>query len=138
MKNVPTVVPVVAAALINGVGQVLLQQRSPGRSHAGLWEFPGGKAEPGESLDAALFREIEEELAIRIDLAAIEPLSFSTTPGQAYVVLLYTCPVWSGDPQPLDAQALGWYSAEELPGLALLPLDIPLARSLIAYLKSDK
>lgn len=138
MKNLPTVVPVVAAALIDESGQVLIQQRREGRSHSGLWEFPGGKAESGESLESALVRELDEELSIRIDPASLEPLSFASSPDQPYVVLLYTCCKWTGQPQALDAQALRWCQAEEMLQLPLVPLDIPLAHAVAQYMKRLK
>jgi len=134
LKDFPTIVPVVAVALCDSAGRVLLQQRRPGRAHAGLWEFPGGKVEPGESLEQALLREIVEELAITLDLAALAPLSFASAPGNEHVVLLYTCTSWQGEAQCLDAAALGWFTAAELGALPLVPLDVPLARALEAVL----
>ena len=137
MKGIPTIVPVVAAALIDGSGRVLLQQRPTGRSHAGLWEFPGGKVEAGESLETALLREIAEELGITLDPAGLEPLSFASTPGNHHVVLLYTCRAWAGEPQCLDAAELGWFSVSAIAALPLLPLDVPLARALRAVLTAS-
>jgi 8-oxo-dGTP diphosphatase len=134
VKEFPTIVPVVAVALLSDSGRVLLQQRQGGRSHGGLWEFPGGKVEAGESLDLALRREIAEELGITLETAALEPLSFAAKPGDPHVVLLYTCRIWTGDPQCLDAAALGWFSSAELAALPLVPLDVPLARALRAVL----
>jgi 8-oxo-dGTP diphosphatase len=138
LKENPTMVPVVAAALIDESGRVLLQQRQAGRAHGGLWEFPGGKVETGETLDLALRREIAEELGIALDPASLAPLSFSAAAGDAHVVLLYTCRVWAGDPQCLDAEELGWFSAAELESLPLVPLDVPLARALRAVLVMGK
>jgi 8-oxo-dGTP diphosphatase len=130
LKGIPTIIPVVAAALIDDSGRVLLQQRPVGRNHAGLWEFPGGKVEAGESLETALLREIAEELGIALDPAWLEPLCFASTAGNPHVVLLYTCRAWVGQPQCLDAAALGWFGVSEIAALPLLPLDVPLARAL--------
>lgn len=113
-----------------------MQQRRVGRTHAGLWEFPGGKVEAGEALEQALLREITEELGIALDPNALEPLSFAAMPGERHVVLLYICRVWSGEAHCLDAAALGWFSAAELANLRLLPLDVPLARVVRAQLES--
>ena len=135
MKEFPTIIPVVAAALLSDSGRVLLQQRQACRGHGGLWEFPGGKVEPGESLDLALRREIAEELGIVLDPAGLEPLSFAARPGDPHVVLLYTCRAWTGELQCLDAAALGWFTGAELAALPLVPLDVPLARALRALLK---
>ncbi len=136
MKEYPTIIPVVAVALVDDSERVLLQQRSVSRGHAGLWEFPGGKVEAGESLEMALIREIAEELAIAVSADSLVPLSFASAPGNAHVVLLYTCRDWAGEPQCLDAAALGWFSAAELAALPLLPLDVPLARVVGAALES--
>jgi 8-oxo-dGTP diphosphatase len=135
VKEYPTIIPVVAVALLSDSGQVLLQQRRASRAHAGLWEFPGGKVEVGESLSQALQREIVEELGLTLDPAALEPLSFATMSDNPHVVLLYTCRSWSGEPQCLDAAALGWFSSAELAALPLLALDVPLARAVCAVLE---
>ncbi len=136
MKEFPTIVPVVAVALLDDSGRVLLQQRRVGRAHGGLWEFPGGKVEAGESLDLALRREIAEELGVTLDPAALRPLNFAAQPDEAHVVLLYTCRAWAGELQCLDADAIGWFSAAELASLPLVPLDIALARDVRAVLES--
>jgi 8-oxo-dGTP diphosphatase len=136
--EIPTIVAVVAVALIDESGRVLLQQRRVGRRLGGLWEFPGGKVEAGESLESALQREIAEELGIGIDPARLEPLSFAAAPGDPHVVLLYTCRAWIGEVQCLDAAALGWYGAAELTSVPLVPLDLPLACALRAVLEAGK
>jgi 8-oxo-dGTP diphosphatase len=135
LTEIPTIVPVVAVALLDDLGRVLLQQRRIGRAHGGLWEFPGGKVEAGESLELALVREIAEELGLALDPAALEPLSFAAVPGNPHVVLLYTSRAWVGEPQCLDAAALGWFGAAELASLPLLPLDVPLALALRSKLE---
>ncbi len=136
MKEFPTIVPVVAVALLDDSGLVLLQQRRSDRAHGGLWEFPGGKVEPDETLDLALLREISEELGIALDWQALEPLSFAVMPGEPHVVLLYTCRNWAGEPQCLDAAEIGWFSAAQLVSLPLVPLDVRLAQHVCAVLES--
>ncbi|MCB2078794.1 MAG: (deoxy)nucleoside triphosphate pyrophosphohydrolase [Novosphingobium sp.] len=129
---------VVAAALVDGAGKVLMQQRRLTAVHGGLWEFPGGKVEAGETPEQALAREIREELAVEIDPKSLTPLQFAThgadppmgkTP---IVLLLYTCSSWQGEPQCLDAETLDWFSVEEMPVLDMPPLDRPLAQALAA------
>src|SRR3546814_20992622 len=94
---------VVAAALIDPDGRVLVQQRAPGKSLAGLWEFPGGKVEPGEDSQQALARELDEELGIATDVTALSPVAFPTAADDALslVLLLFASPVWRGVPRQL-------------------------------------
>ncbi|MBW8784925.1 MAG: (deoxy)nucleoside triphosphate pyrophosphohydrolase [Novosphingobium sp.] len=140
MQKNPTVIPVVAVALLAGDGRVLMQRRPQGGAHGGLWEFPGGKLEPGETLESALIREIGEELGIVLDGATLAPLAFASDPVQppapreTYVILLYTCRQWSGAPRCLEGTERGaeiaWFAPAELDGLAMPPLDRPLAAAL--------
>lgn len=129
MQNNPTLIWVVAAALIDPAGRVLMQRRPAGKAHGGLWEFPGGKVEAAETLESALIREIEEELAIRLDQAALAPLSFAATDAQPHVVLLYTCSQWHGTATCQEGGEAGWFAADELDALDMPPLDRPLARA---------
>jgi len=137
MEIMPTFVPVVAAALIDASGRVLMQRRRLGTAHGGLWEFPGGKIEPGESPESALLREIDEELDIALDPASLEPLSFSSDPAlppeprAPHVILLYSCRAWRGEPQARVGEAIAWFEPDALPGLAMPPLDYPLVRALL-------
>lgn len=131
-------IPVVAIALIDPAGRVLMQQRRADRAHGGLWEFPGGKVELGERAEAALVREVAEELAVTVDPAALVPLAFASTPDQPHVLLLYTCRAWAGEPRCLDGEALGWVAPEALAALPLPPLDVPLARALKELLEKTK
>lgn len=130
MKKIPTMIPVVAVALLDGAGKVLMQQRKAGGAHGGLWEFPGGKLEPAETLECALLREIDEELGLQLDPAALRPLSFATSPDQPHVVLLYTCSAWQGEARCLAADAIAWIEIGRLTELAMPPLDVPLAMAL--------
>ncbi|MDQ8754885.1 (deoxy)nucleoside triphosphate pyrophosphohydrolase [Sphingosinicella sp. LHD-64] len=127
---------VVAAALVDGEGRVLLQQRAPARSMAGLWEFPGGKVEPEETPEAALVRELEEELGIQVDPAELMPACFASAPMGArhMVLLLYICRDWRGQPRALDASALRWERTRDMPEIAMPPADAPLIGLLEALL----
>lgn len=128
--------PVVAAALIAANGDVLVQQRPPGKSMARLWEFPGGKIEPGESPNDALVRELYEELGIIVDPDDLEAGPFVTEPlGSAHLVLLlFLCRQWSGTPEPRHATQLAWHPVAALGDLAMPPADIPLIETLKLFL----
>lgn len=127
MKEIPTMV-VVAAALLDDEGRALLQQRSPGRSMAGLWEFPGGKVEAGETPESALVRELREELGIEVGEEALHAATFAT--GQVgekrLLLLLYLCRTWTGEPRALDAAALEWVRPTDMARLPMPPADEPL------------
>ncbi|MES2986417.1 MAG: (deoxy)nucleoside triphosphate pyrophosphohydrolase [Pseudomonadota bacterium] len=118
---------VVAAALIDRDGRVLVQQRPPGKPMAGLWEFPGGKVEAGEVPEAALVRELAEELGIAFDASALVPLTFASEPlgERQLVLLLYTLREWEGVAQAHHATALRWVKPGELRGMEMPPADLP-------------
>lgn len=123
---------VVAAALVDGDGRVLLAQRPEGKALAGLWEFPGGKLEPGESPEAALARELDEELGIMAGpLAPFTFVSFAY-PEFHLVMLLYWCRSWQGEPHGRDGQALRWERPGAMAGLSMPPADVPLVEALVA------
>ena len=126
MEKNPTFV--VAAALVDLAGRVLLQQRSAHRSMAGLWEFPGGKVESGELPEAALVRELREELGIDTDSACLAPATFASHPvgGNHMILLLYVCRKWRGTPEPLDSAGLKWVRPVEMFALEMPPADKPL------------
>ena len=138
-RSETTMMPVVAAALIDAAGRVLLQRRPPGKQMADLWEFPGGKIEPGESPEAALARELAEELAIRVDPAAMTPLTFASADlgARHLLLLLYVVRDWRGEPQALEATALQWTTPAAMRTLAMPPADVPLVASLAHFLKID-
>lgn len=120
---------IVAAALVDGDGRVLVQQRAADRDMAGLWEFPGGKIEPGESAEQALVRELREELGVETETACLAPAGFGTAPladGRQLILLLYVCRKWRGQPQALDAAALRWLRPHMLHDLPMPPADLPL------------
>ncbi len=118
----------VAAALVDGGRRVLLQRRAPGRAMAGLWEFPGGKVEEGERPEAALARELEEELGIVVETGSLTPAAFASADneGRHMLLLLYLCREWEGEPRPLDAVELKWVRPDEMAPLPMPPADEPL------------
>lgn len=142
MSNAPnrnsgvTIMIVVAVALIDADGRVLVQQRPEGTSMAGLWEFPGGKMETGETPEAALIRELAEELGISVTGACLAPATFASEAigDRHLVLLLYICRKWTGVPQPLHATALRWLLPIELHALEMPPADRPLIGLLDALL----
>ncbi|MDB5679800.1 MAG: pyrophosphohydrolase [Sphingomonas bacterium] len=124
---------VVAAALTDSAGYVLMARRPAGKQHAGLWEFPGGKLEPGETPKAALMRELREELGIEIDPDALAPIAFSeSSSGRHMVLLLYRCRSWRGEAQALDAAEIRWVAVDQLGTFDMPPADRPLAAALAA------
>ena len=119
---------VVAAALIDGDGRILVQQRPQGKAMAGLWEFPGGKVEEGELPEDALIRELHEELGIDVQQACLAPACFASEPlGDRHMLLLvYICRKWQGIPQALEAPAIKWVRPLDLHTLDMPPADKPL------------
>jgi len=119
---------VVAVALVDGEGRVLLQQRPPGRHMEGLWEFPGGKIDAGELPEAALIRELREELGIETEAACLAPATFASAGlgDRHLLLLLYVCRKWRGTPQPLHATELKWVRPNQMFALPMPPADKPL------------
>ena len=126
------VVLVVAVALIDSDGRVLLAQRPAGKSMAGLWEFPGGKVQPGEAPEAALIRELKEELDIDVTEACLAPLTFASHRYERFHLLmpLYVCRRWNGIVTPREGQALTWVRAQKLDRYEMPPADKPLVAAL--------
>lgn len=122
------VILVSAVALIDVDGRVLLAQRPEGKSMAGLWEFPGGKVEPGETPEAALIRELHEELGIDTWASCLAPLTFASHTYDDFHLLmpLYACRKWDGIPKPKENQVLKWARMNELQNYPMPPADIPL------------
>jgi len=122
------VVLVAAVALVDLDGRVLLAQRPEGKSMAGLWEFPGGKVEPGETPEAALMRELKEELGIDTWASCLAPLSFASHSYEDFHLLmpLFACRKWEGQPHGQEGQALAWVRAKDLRSYPMPPADLPL------------
>lgn len=125
--NLPTLL-VVAVALLDSDGRILLARRPEGKSMAGLWEFPGGKVGAQESPEAALVRELEEELGIITSPHCLWPLTFASHPYAAFHLLmpLYRCQQWQGMPSPKEGQELAWVKPSELSQYPMPPADLPL------------
>lgn len=127
MEKNPTWIAVVALALFDQSGRVLLQQRPERSHHGGLWEFPGGKVESKENPKAALVREIAEELAIALDPEQLEPAGFAEEVGDHEIVLLlYTSRQIGVSPAAQDGQEWGWFTLPEAAQLSLAPMDCTL------------
>ena len=122
-----------AVALFDADGRVLLTQRPEGKSMAGLWEFPGGKIEPGELPEAALSREMREELGIEICERCASPLTFVSHPYEDFhlLMMLYICRKWEGIPTPLEGQKLTWKYPRDMAALPMPPADLPLVAALM-------
>jgi len=119
---------VVAVALIDADGRLLVQQRPVGKAMAGLWEFPGGKVEPEETPEAALVRELREELGISVEQACLAPACFASEAlgDRHMILLLYICRKWQGVPRALHATGFRWVRPLDLHGLEMPPADRPL------------
>ena len=123
---------VAACALVDADGRVLLAKRPPGKPLAGLWEFPGGKIEVGETPEAALVRELKEELDIEVAPKCLAPLTFASHSYPEFHLLmpLFVCRNWEGDMAPLQGQELSWVRAQRLADYAMPPADEPLKAAL--------
>ncbi len=117
-----------AVALIDRDGRILLTQRPDGKSMAGLWEFPGGKVEPGETPEVALIRELQEELGIDTWESCLAPLTFASHTYEDFHLLmpLFACRKWEGIPTSREGQALKWLQVQELRDYPMPPADLPL------------
>ncbi len=121
-----------AVALLDADGRVLMAKRPEGRTMAGLWEFPGGKVADGETPEAALVRELGEELAIDITESCLAPIAFASHAYDDFHLLmpLYVCRVWKGTVTAVEGQELKWLRPMRLAGLDMPPADVPLAAML--------
>jgi 8-oxo-dGTP diphosphatase len=127
---------VAAAALVDGDGRVLLAQRPPGKSMAGMWEFPGGKIEAGEMPEAALIRELREELGIEVAPACLAPFTFASHAyGDFHLLMpLFICRRWQGIVRPREGQVVKWLRPAAMADLPMPPADTPLVAMLRDYL----
>jgi len=127
---------VVAVALVDTDNRVLIAERPPGKALSGLWEFPGGKIEPGESPEQALIRELREELGIEVKAACLAPLTFASHSYDDFHLLmpLYICRKWQGFVQAREGQGLKWVSPKALRNYAMPPADAPLIPPLVDLL----
>ncbi len=132
----PRIVLVVACALVDADGRVLVAQRPEGKALAGLWEFPGGKLEPGERPEESLIRELSEELGITVKAACLAPLTFASHAYETFHLLmpLYVCRRWEGTPTGREGQAIRWMKPARLRDLPMPPADAPLIAHLIDLL----
>jgi 8-oxo-dGTP diphosphatase len=126
------VVLVAAVALVDADGRVLIAQRPAGKQMAGLWEFPGGKVEAGETPEAALIRELKEELGIDITAACLAPFTFASHAYERFHLLmpLYVCRRWQGTPVAHEHAALKWVRPLSLADYPMPPADVPLVAML--------
>ncbi|MGH6859736.1 MAG: (deoxy)nucleoside triphosphate pyrophosphohydrolase [Phyllobacterium sp.] len=127
---------VTACALVDADGRVLLTQRPEGKSLAGLWEFPGGKVETGETPEESLIRELKEELGILVRPACLAPLTFASHTYETFHLLmpLFICRRYEGTPRSLEGQALKWVRPKDMRDYPMPPADIPLIPALIDLL----
>lgn len=123
---------VAACALVDNDGRVLLAQRPEGKSMAGLWEFPGGKVEAGETPEESLIRELKEELDIDVTEACLAPFTFASHGYEKFHLLmpLYVCRRWEGEMAPLEGQVLKWVSPLRMGDYPMPPADVPLVAML--------
>jgi 8-oxo-dGTP diphosphatase len=119
---------VVACALVDTDGRVLIAKRPPGRPMAGLWEFPGGKVEVGETPEAAMIRELAEELGIEVQPACLAPFTFASHSYETFHLLmpLFICRKWGGDVCPREGQEIAWVRAKRLSDYEMPAADVPL------------
>ena len=127
---------VVAVALLDADGRVLLAQRPPGKTLAGLWEFPGGKVEAGETPEETLIRELREEIGIETRAACLAPLTFASHTYETFHLLmpLYVCRRYEGIPRPLEGQVLKWVRPKEMRDYPMPSADAPLIPFLVDLL----
>lgn len=127
---------VAAVALVDADGRVLVAERPAGKTMAGLWEFPGGKVMPGETPEAALIRELKEELGIDVRAACLGPFTFASHEYETFHLLmpLYLCRRWEGTVAAREGQRLKWVKPLDLAALAMPPADVPLIAMLRDFL----
>jgi 8-oxo-dGTP diphosphatase len=127
---------VAACALVDADHRVLLTRRPPGRPMAGLWEFPGGKVQAGETPEACVIRELHEELGLDVAANCLAPLTFASHayPDFHLLMPLFVCRIWGGTPVAREGQELKWVRPRDMAKLAMPPADLPVAAFLRDYL----
>ncbi len=132
----PPILLVVACALVDADGRVLIAERPAGKTLAGLWEFPGGKLEPDEGPEASLARELKEELGVVVEVPCLAPLTFASHAYEKFHLLmpLYICRKWTGLAKPREGQRLAWVRPGKLRDYPMPPADAPLIPALIDLL----
>ncbi|WKL57404.1 8-oxo-dGTP diphosphatase MutT [Asticcacaulis sp. ZE23SCel15] len=127
---------VAAAALVDDDGRVLIAQRPQGKQLAGLWEFPGGKVEAGETPEAALIRELNEELGITVKQACLAPFVFASHTYETFHLLmpLYLIRRWEGQPTAIEHQAIKWVKPKDMRSYPMPPADDPLVAYLVDFI----
>jgi 8-oxo-dGTP diphosphatase len=132
----PRLLLVAACALVDPDHRVLLARRPEGRPMAGLWEFPGGKVRAGETPEACVIRELEEELGLDVTADCLAPLTFASHTYDDFHLLmpLFVCRVWDGLPEPREGQVLKWVRPRDMGGYPMPPADLPLVAFLRDYL----
>lgn len=133
------IIYVVAAALMDDEGNIMLAQRPEGKSMAGLWEFPGGKIEAGETPEEALVRELFEELQIEVAPSDLKPITFASHSYEDFHLLmpLYLLNRWTGSPEPAEGQTLDWVAPHDLHRYPAPAADVPLFDFLVEYFKGS-
>jgi 8-oxo-dGTP diphosphatase len=136
MNKCKPLIVVSAAALINEYNQVLYTQRPKGKNMEGLWEFPGGKVEAGETAEKALKRELKEELSIHVDLQDLLPLTFASQEYETFIMImpLFICYKWTGPIVANEGQAYAWVYPENLRDYPMPPADEPLLDHILKFM----
>ena len=136
MSPQKTILLVAACALIDADGRVLIGQRPEGKQLAGLWEFPGGKVEPGETPEETIVRELREEIGVETQIPCLAPLTFASHSYEAFHLLmpLFVCRRFSGEPRPIEVAAVKWVRPNRLRDYQMPPADEPLIPFLVDLL----
>jgi 8-oxo-dGTP diphosphatase len=129
---------VAAVALVDENGRLLLGQRPEGKNLAGLWEFPGGKVEVGESPEAALVRELHEELGITVEEGALKPFQFASHAYEEFHLLMpvFLCTKWQGEPKGMEGQNIAWVAEQDLDDYPTPPADVDLMTNFVEWVKT--